>query len=84
MNIKTNNIIVKINNVCQAIFQVIYEVSKYVIEEGITGLSKPINLLGLIIGLLIMYVTGLIIWKHEFTAKMHINWERLTNKEKKY
>ena len=44
-----------------AIFQVIYEVSKYVIEEGITGLSKPMNLLGLIIGLLIMYATGLII-----------------------
>ena len=44
-----------------AIFQVIYEVSKYVIEEGITGLSKPINLLGLIVGLLIMYITGLII-----------------------
>ena len=46
-----------------AIFQVVYEIARYRAAEGsvLAGLARPRNLLGLLTGFLIMYVTGFLV-----------------------
>ena len=44
-----------------AIFQVVYEIVKLMGKESEAGLGEPTNFAGLVIGLLIMYVTGLFV-----------------------
>jgi zinc transporter ZupT len=44
-----------------AIFQVVYEIIKLMTRESESGLGSLINFTGLVIGLLIMYITGLFV-----------------------
>lgn len=44
-----------------AIFQVVFEISKMMTRESESGGTNVLNALGLIVGLLVMYVTGLLV-----------------------